>query len=550
MHGNSYPKIFPPRAPRFLSTSIDNVNVGHSKFLSEASPSSKWREPEEAGDEFSASFDDIEEGQGKVLPTSSRLFKLVISLGALSSPANQRDKPGPHDSVFKPTPPTIILLHPSQPLSHVGRLISASLSPAVPVVSFRTTSSGGRIYQWSDSTDIGDFIKDAARSCKFSICLTYNPSSSHHVMAQAEGRAVMDDSESQDAGETIIEVEIPTFENRTRYLRRRLVYIQKKLQSMESLKRQCDLEAQQGAKRMAIGGFGMLVVYWGAVARLTFWDYGWDVMEPITYLSGLSTVICGYLWFLYQGREVSYTSVLDRSISARREALYKLRGLDIEQWMDLKAESRGLRKEITRIAEDYDAEDEVKEENAGETANLSTRQGEKLSVQRLKTLQQKKEAQAKATRRDIATLLERGKIETARIKVIRKLDVATPSLELVDAYLHEIAKGYSVDWSPRNNQSDDDSTEGGVKGSVTDAEAKPIAANPEAGSPEETKPDSTVKGDDTPPIEADKRRSKDDLPKPPPYTADKGVKASSSTPEPPEDDFDALYKRFAALKKR
>jgi vacuolar protein sorting-associated protein IST1 len=35
----------------------------------------------------------------------------------------------------------------------------------------------------------------------------------------------------------------------------------------------------------------------------------------------------------------------------------------------------------------------------------------------LRTLQQKKEAQAKASRRDIATLLERGKIETARIKV-------------------------------------------------------------------------------------------------------------------------------------
>ena len=40
-----------------------------------------------------------------------------------------------------------------------------------------------------------------------------------------------------------------------------------------------------------------------------------------------------------------------------------------------------------------------------------------LSVQRLRTLQQKKEAQAKASRRDIATLIERGKIETARIKI-------------------------------------------------------------------------------------------------------------------------------------
>jgi vacuolar protein sorting-associated protein IST1 len=38
-------------------------------------------------------------------------------------------------------------------------------------------------------------------------------------------------------------------------------------------------------------------------------------------------------------------------------------------------------------------------------------------VQRLRTLQEKKEAQAKGARRDIATLLERGKTETARIKV-------------------------------------------------------------------------------------------------------------------------------------
>lgn len=41
----------------------------------------------------------------------------------------------------------------------------------------------------------------------------------------------------------------------------------------------------------------------------------------------------------------------------------------------------------------------------------------RLSVQRLRTLQQKKEAQAKSSRRDIASLLERGKVETARVKV-------------------------------------------------------------------------------------------------------------------------------------
>ncbi len=94
----------------------------------------------------------------------------------------------------------------------------------------------------------------------------------------------------------------------------RLNAIEHQLKGMEELKAQCDREAHRGARRMAVGGFGMLVVYWGAVARLTFWDYGWyvshtwkkrsteladtgrDIMEPITYLSGLSTVILGYLW--------------------------------------------------------------------------------------------------------------------------------------------------------------------------------------------------------------------------------------------------------------
>jgi hypothetical protein len=77
-------------------------------------------------------------------------------------------------------------------------------------------------------------------------------------------------------------------------------------------------------------------------------------MEPVTYLSGLSMVICGYLWFLYQGREVSYTSVLNRSISTRRATLYEQRGFDIERWEELVGEARQVRREIAKIAEDYD----------------------------------------------------------------------------------------------------------------------------------------------------------------------------------------------------
>ncbi|KAH9858291.1 DUF292-domain-containing protein [Lenzites betulinus] len=60
----------------------------------------------------------------------------------------------------------------------------------------------------------------------------------------------------------------------------------------------------------------------------------------------------------------------------------------------------------------------------------------RLGVQRLRTLQEKKNAQAKASRRDIAMMLEKGKIETARIKVenIIHEDVYVELLELLEMY--------------------------------------------------------------------------------------------------------------------
>ncbi|KAJ8522095.1 hypothetical protein ONZ45_g1329 [Pleurotus djamor] len=284
-------------------------------------------------------FESVTEGKGKLSPTSSHLFKLILPLDRFTKTKDDE----------KYVPPTVLLLHPSQPLSHVSRLISASLHPTAPdAVSFRSTSPSGRQFQWADSTDVGDFIKDAARAAEFSICVT------------EKGKE-----------ERVIEVEVPTFADRTRFLRRRLRLIESQLGELETLKKAYDNEARRGARRMALGGFGMLVAYWGIVARLTFWDFGWDIMEPITYLSGLSTVICGYLWFLYQGREVSYSSVLDQSISSRRQALYKARGLDIERYFDLVSGARSIRREIGKIAEDYDEAREQEEDEQAQDGDPS-----------------------------------------------------------------------------------------------------------------------------------------------------------------------------------
>ncbi|GJE93134.1 hypothetical protein PsYK624_092930 [Phanerochaete sordida] len=312
-------------AARKADNEAENVNVGHSRFLAESSRHSKWTDDSKVptgtgGPDEGSDFDVLQDGKGKLSPTSSHLFKLILPLDRLQL-----------DGKAVGGPPTVFLLHPSQPLSHISRLIVSSLGASKsPSISFTSATPRGRQLQWSESTDLGDFIRDAARAKQFEL---------HVKEADVEKS---------------LSVEVPSFADRTRFLRRKLEAVEQELQSMEEIKRQCDMEAHRGARRMAVGGLAMLVVYWGTVARLTFWDLGWDVMEPVTYLSGLSMVILGYLWFLYQGREVSYSSVLDRSVSSRRQALYGTRGFDIERWADLITEAKSLRKEISKIAEDYD----------------------------------------------------------------------------------------------------------------------------------------------------------------------------------------------------
>lgn len=256
----------------------------------------------------------------------------------------------------------------------------------------------------------------------------------------------------------------------------------------------------------------------------------------------------------------------------------------------------------------------------------------RLSVQRLRTLQQKKEAQAKASRRDIAFLLEKGKIETARVKVetiinedihvellellelycelllarfglldqntrepdsgvsegvcaiihaaprtelkelhilrdilmhkygrefsvavmenrdgvvsdrvVRKLTVATPSTDLVNAYLAEIAKAYGVAWSSPTLPGGNDAG-GGEKVSQGPA----IDANlTEASSDSESE---SGLGLSLPEVPTDEKARTVK----PPISDARPANDSTSPPAAGKvkDEFEDLAERFAALKKR
>jgi hypothetical protein len=278
--------------------------------------------------------------KGKLLTTPSRMLKIVLPLTTHDGNSDRKD-----------IEPLALLVHPQQPISYLERLIQAELptitdkngKERVPNVYFRAEDSmqdnadaseatetivsdskgdefesadeiridgktektgklqgssknrktpdeavelrgghgkGGvesysglgqdapsdkiskrRFVRWSSSTEIGDFIRDAARGQEFAIEIEGAPEE--------------------------IRVGVPSFNDRTYYLRMRLRKTAKSISEMASIKEECDKLAHKAAQRVALAGFGGVVGWWGVVYYLTFQtDLGWDVMEPVTVIKG------------------------------------------------------------------------------------------------------------------------------------------------------------------------------------------------------------------------------------------------------------------------
>jgi hypothetical protein len=213
-----------------------------------------------------------------------------------------------------------------------------------------TTIGRMQFVRWSSSTEIGDFIRNAARAKEFLVEIETSPPG-------------------------IIPVGVPSFNDRTHYLRMRLRRTSTKLKNLAAIRHECDVLAHRGAQRVALCGFGVLVFWWYLVYKLTFGtDLGWDVMEPITYLVSLSTLMGGYLWFLYQNREVSYRSALEFTISNRQQKLYQMKGVDLRLWESFVNEANVLRKEIKTVAAEYEADWDERTDEQDETVTKALKQ--------------------------------------------------------------------------------------------------------------------------------------------------------------------------------
>jgi hypothetical protein len=242
------------------------------------------------------------------LTTPTRLLKLILPLPIeVEKDRHNNDKPdygrsiSPNDTIQ----PLALLVHPQQPLSYVERLIQAELPPVVedgkekiPSVYFRAEDTNGdgnkpttrwearrrdeertsptsshvasysglghegperdgpdkNWVRWSNSTEMGDFIRDAARGREFAV--------------EVEGYHIE------------MRVSVPSFNDRTHYMRAQLRKMSRRIDELSRIKRECDLLAHKGANLLAKGGFAVLSGWWGIVYYVTFHtEFGWYVVE-------------------------------------------------------------------------------------------------------------------------------------------------------------------------------------------------------------------------------------------------------------------------------
>lgn len=63
-------------------------------------------------------------------------------------------------------------------------------------------------------------------------------------------------------------------------------------------KMELDARAARKTNAMTWVGLGLMSVQFGILARLTWWEYSWDIMEPVTYFVTYGTAMAAYAYFV------------------------------------------------------------------------------------------------------------------------------------------------------------------------------------------------------------------------------------------------------------
>lgn len=122
--------------------------------------------------------------------------------------------------------------------------------------------------------------------------------------------------------------------------------------SLEPLeKKRQSLEAVAVRRTTALTWFGLslMSVQFGILARLTWWEYSWDIMEPVTYFVTYGTAMAAYAYFVLTKQEYLLPDVRDRQHLITLHKRANKIGLDVVRYNSLKDEIARIEQDLARL---------------------------------------------------------------------------------------------------------------------------------------------------------------------------------------------------------
>ncbi|KAK0051830.1 calcium uniporter protein mitochondrial [Biomphalaria pfeifferi] len=95
-------------------------------------------------------------------------------------------------------------------------------------------------------------------------------------------------------------------------------------------------KASVNTNRLSWLGLGLMSLQFGILARLTWWEYSWDIMEPVTYFVTYGTSMAMFAYFLLTKQEYVFPDVKDRQFLIKFYKLANKEKLDVDKYNQLR----------------------------------------------------------------------------------------------------------------------------------------------------------------------------------------------------------------------
>jgi len=111
-------------------------------------------------------------------------------------------------------------------------------------------------------------------------------------------------------------------------------------EQLQAKKEEIDKLVHKQVRRILWSGLGFFMCQVGLFFRLTFWEFSWDVMEPIAFFTTASGLLVGYAYFLITSRDPTYQDFMERLFLSRQKKLCAAKKFDMERYLELQKHCR------------------------------------------------------------------------------------------------------------------------------------------------------------------------------------------------------------------